>query len=149
MKTFADVAPVTETPTTEAAAVDDRVLIVFPLMLVVVDGEAEVRPVTLPAVDERLLIVLPLTLRVVAELELPIVNPVRAAPHEMLVIVLVLTEQVPPRKLTVSGLILPLPPEILLKVFPVMVLVGEPPSVLFIPTKPVAPVTVIFEKLLL
>src|SRR5262245_40175662 len=55
----------------------------------------------------------------------------------------------PPRSLFMM-VMLPLPPEILLKVFPVIVLVGpladETPSALFQPPIAVAPVTVTWEK---
>ncbi|MBK8811284.1 MAG: hypothetical protein IPN69_11215 [Acidobacteria bacterium] len=54
-----------------------------------------------------------------------------------------------PEKLTVNAVTAPVPPTQFEKVLPVTVLTGEPPSVLAQPAIVVAPVTVIFEKLLL
>src|SRR5215213_4279718 len=52
-------------------------------------------------------------------------------------------------KLTAKPVSWLVPPVQLEKVFPVTVFIGEPPSVLLQPAMVVAPVTVIFEKLLL
>ena len=54
-----------------------------------------------------------------------------------------------PLKLTAKPVTADVPPVQLVKVLPVTVLIGEPPSVLAHPAIVVAPVTVIFEKLLL
>lgn len=128
---------------------DDSVLIVFPFTftVVTVEGLATLIPTTAPPVEEILLIILLFTLTVVAVPLDPTLSAVIAAPQLMLVIVLLLTELFP-TKFMVIGFIVPVPPLILLKVLPVIVFKGVPPSVLFIPTKPVAPVTVILEKLL-
>ena len=76
-----------------------------------------------------------------------VVFVVRSGP-DIFVMVSVLTLDEPPKKFTVIGFIVPEPPLILSNLFPVIVLVGEPPSVLLIPVKPVAPVTVILVILL-
>lgn len=148
LKTFVVVAPDILIPVIVAAAVEDRLLIAFMLTFVTVDGDATERPTTDPAVEEIVFIVLLFTSNDAALLELPIVMAVTAAPQLIFVIVLLLTELEPPKKLIVIGLIEPVPPLILLNVFPEIVFVGEPPSVLFIPTKLAEPDKVILEKLL-
>jgi hypothetical protein len=71
----------------------------------------------------------------------------------MLLIVLLLTVELAPLKLTDIGATVPAPVLMLLKMFPLTLLVGpltaEAPSVSLIPVKAEAPVKVTLEKLLL
>src|SRR4030095_7117020 len=78
----------------------------------------------------------------------PDVMPVMAPPLVMLLTRLLETVEVP-LKLTASPVTALVPPVQLENVFPVTVFVGAPPFVLLHPAIVVAPVTVIFEKLLL
>jgi len=102
-------------------------------------------------VEDKLLIVL---LRTVSPLlELPKTIPEIVLWPVILVIVLVEILLAAPPKLKDTRVILLVPPVILLKIFPVNVLAGASvavlPSALTQPAIVVAPVTVIFEKLLL
>ena len=87
--------------------------------------------------------------KVVAEPVPPIDKPVIAPSQVKLVIVLLETEEAPPKKLTTRPVNALVPPVQLENVFPLNVFVGEPPSVFDQPAIVVAPVTVILEKLLL
>ena len=144
--------PIVMPTTVDEAPVEDKVLIVLPVIFVVVEGFEKDKPVTAPPVpdDVRLVMVFPDNVRVVAEPEVPMVIPVMAPWPVILVMVLLeMEEAVPPIKLDEMPVIAFVPPVRLLIVLLVMVLVGAPPSVLISPENVVAPVKVIFEKLLL
>ena len=89
----------------------------------------------------------------VAWFEVPSVKQVIELLVVMLLIVLVLTVEFAPLKLTDIGNTVPAPVLMLLKVFPVMLLTGplvaEAPSVSLNPVKAEAPVRLTLEKLLL
>jgi hypothetical protein len=111
-------------------------------------GEAVEIPITDAPPELRPLTLLPDTVNVAA-FEEPRSSPVMEFPVVMLLIVFVFTFDPAALKLTDIGDTVPAPVVMLLKVFPLTVLVGAPPSVLRIPLKAEAPVSVILEKLLL
>jgi hypothetical protein len=132
-------------------AVEERVLILFALIFTMGEGFALANPVTAPPAPEdiKLLIILLETERVVAIPFAPMVNAVIAPCPVTFVMVFVETEDVPPNPLMVIPVIAEVPPVQLLNVFPVIVFVAGPTSRLLQPAMIVAPVTAIFEKLLL
>ena len=77
-----------------------------------------------------------------------VVIPVTAPPPEILATVLLETSA-DPEKLTANAVAALVPQVQLENVFPVIVFIGEPPSVVAQPAIVVAPVRVMFEKLLL
>lgn len=130
--------------------VEESVLIVLALIVIVFEGFELAKPITVPPVPEevRLVIVLLDRASVVAKPVALTVNPVIASPPVILVMVLVETEDVPPNPLIVMPVTADVPPVQLLNVFPVIVFAESPASVLLHPAMIVAPVTVMFEKLL-
>ena len=109
------------------------------------------KPVTkpTPVPDEtKLLILLRVIVSVVAVPVAPMIKPVMAACPEMVEIILSETEDIPPKPLILIPVIAAVPPVQLVKVLPAMVCVGFPAPVMLQPAIVVAPVTVIFEKLL-
>lgn len=139
-----------------APAVEDNPVIVFVFVLLVsvVAGCPLLIPTTAPPAPEdvKVVMVLKLTLNAVAVPVTPIFNPVIAPVEVILEIVLLETEdKVPPSAFAFNTVTAEEPKVQLLKVFPVIVLVGEGlvTSLLCHPVTAVVPETVMFDKLLL
>lgn len=150
--TVAAVAAVILMPNTETPApVEERVLILLVFIFTSKEGLELAIAVTVPPapVEDKPVMVLLRTDKVVAIPVEPKLIPVIAACPVMVLMVLLETEDVPPKPFGFITVIADVPPVQLLKVLPVMVFVAGPKSVLCQPAMVVAPVTVMFEKLLL
>ena len=138
--------------TVAVVLVDDNVLIVLPLIFPVVGAEVLTIAVTAPPlpVEDKLVIELLAIVKVATVPLLPCCKPTIVPVPVILEIVLEDILVVPP-KLFCKTFTADEPHVQLLNVLPVIVFIGVAPvpSVLFHPATVVAPVTVIFEKLLL
>src|SRR5476651_155121 len=115
-------------------------------MLFIVPAVTEIplTVVVVPPVDESVLILF----RKILSLPAPVAMPVIMPAPPILVMVLLVVELVVPLILTLIAVIAPVPPVQLLKVLFCMVWAAAPASVNTHPAMTVAPVTVMFEKLL-
>ena len=141
-------------PVTVAAgptAVEERLLIVFVLMFTTGEILALAKAITAPPAPEEIKVLIALleTEREEARPLAPMFNPVIAAVPEIVEIVLLEIEEVPPNPLIFITVTAEVPPVQLLKVLALTALVAGPASVFIHPAMIVAPVTVMLEKLLL
>jgi len=98
LKIFADVEEKIPTTLAKVVLVEDRVLMVLPLILMVVAGEVLEMPVTAPPVpvEDKPVMVFEAIVRVVIVPLMPCENPVIAPVPVILVMVLLDTFEVPP-----------------------------------------------------